>query len=266
MILVFYVCTKPSESSKSTKYCQDYLFCYLEMPPKTKLFDIQQFEEIRNMIKSEIQAACEPVLIKVEETNKKVDLFIVKVESIEKDVSEMKKEIGVLNNEVLKLKSSLNDLEQYSRNCNLEISGIPTSENENLTETLGKIAQLVGFHDDLNIAKIHRVPTRSNKDPKPIICQFNLRSDRDDFLLKARGKKNLNINDLDSNFVPSTFYVNEHLTMQNKYILSKAKQFRRDHQEFKYVWCRDGKVFVRKNENSKAIRIKSDTDLTQLNV
>ena len=242
--------------------------------------DLESYGDyFRSIIKSELEAALKPIVTAVEQTNAKTTEYMTKLDKIEVEVSQVRRDfeslstintatkdqIATLSQEVHKLQANLYELEQYSRNCNIELSGIPEDASENLSDIVQKVAEVIGFDKPLNLAKIHRVPSRVDRKIKPIICQFNQRSDRDEFIRLARGKRDLDIKSLNDSFVNSKFYVNDHLTQRNKLLLFKAKQFRNDHPEFKFVWCRGGKIFMRKNENSKVIRILTENDFDKLN-
>lgn len=58
-------------------------------------------------------------------------------------------------------------------------------------------------------------------------------------------------------------YINESLTKENKQLLFKTKEKARD-ASYKYVWSKEGKIFVRKNDNSRVHRIKNEHDLVTL--
>lgn len=67
--------------------------------------------------------------------------------------------------------SRIPQMEQYSRNANIKIKGLPTCLNENLTTMLGKIGQAVGeeiTNDDIEVC--HRVPVAGSMVNKNVIC------------------------------------------------------------------------------------------------
>lgn len=246
---------------------------------KMATFDTDQLDSLRNLIRGEMDSALKPLFEKIEQSNAMTSQFMQKLKSLEDEVAEAKTEIESLKSihksdnvtvkslslGVQSLKSSLNELEQFSRNCNIELSGIPEATSENLTRILQSVATDIGYDKPLIIAKVHRVPSRAGN-IRPIVCQFNLRSDRDEFIRLARGKRDLDIKSLCDSFISARYYVNDHLTRHNKYLLFKAKQYREENQDFKFVWCRDGKIFMRKNEKSKAIRIVEESDFSKLDV
>lgn len=59
-------------------------------------------------------------------------------------------------------------------------------------------------------------------------------------------------------------YINEMLCSANKKLLFDTKIFAKNN-NFKYVWVRDGMIFIRKSDNQKYFVIKDFTDLNKIN-
>lgn len=58
-------------------------------------------------------------------------------------------------------------------------------------------------------------------------------------------------------------YINEHLTKKNQTILYETKQNAKK-KNFKFVWVRDCKILVRKNETSRIFTIRSLEDMESI--
>ena len=89
---------------------------------------------------------------------------------------------AIFKNKISSLEFDINDLEQYGRRQNLEIQGIPMSDNENDAETENKVLTVLKkiveniSHDDIDIA--HRLgKSKTNKTPN-IIVRFVFRRTR----------------------------------------------------------------------------------------
>lgn len=76
--------------------------------------------------------------VNTEVASLKLELAKFKVDNIalSAQVSVLEGESKCLNNEILVLKSEINDLQQHSRKNNLIISGIPLTQNENMCGVL----------------------------------------------------------------------------------------------------------------------------------
>lgn len=200
-------------------------------------------------------------------------------EDMRKDCAEVKKENAALkaSNEkllqeiaLLKIQLHENSLrvtaqEQYSRNKNIEVRGIPHETTENLEDILSKVGGALGEpiqKDDVEIC--HRVPTRNTAEDcteQNIVVTFSRRAKRDAILEKAR-KTRLTADDIGYT-TKNPVYINEHLCPQVKKLLgmtiAKKKEL-----GWRFAWSRDGKVFARQIENSKLVRIACEADLAKM--
>ena len=93
-----------------------------------------------------------------------------------------------------------------------------------------------------------RLPTKRGNIP-PIIAKFVRRDIRDVIYSKRRNlslKSTQNLGLSASNRI----YINESLTPQSRAILTEAKRFRNQN-GFKFIWTRNGRVFLRKEEGQR---------------
>lgn len=176
--------------------------------------------------------------------------------SLEKSSEETKESLRELQSRNEELNRKVNDLEQYSRMENLVISGMPREENENVRQTIVRLAKKLNVNLENNeISTCHRL---SNQGMAGIVAHINNRDKKMEMIKKSREKK-LNAKDMgweeDQNI-----YVSNQLTGFTMGILKAAKKLRSEN-KLEFVWEKEGKVYVRKNETSPAIRI---TDCEQL--
>lgn len=76
---------------------------------------------------------------------------------------------------------------------------------------------------------------------------------KEDFLAAARQYKDLSLVHLKYP-EDGSIYVNDHLTLYNKSLLSKAKALAKE-KKFRFVWVKHCKIFVRKAANVKSVII-----------
>ena len=160
---------------------------------------------------------------------------------------------------IVELKQDIVDLKQYSRRCNLEISNLPESENEDIKQVMSNIQKIADISFVDNITALHRVPSFNKEKPKPIICQLNNKPLRDSLLKKLRSIK-ISARQVNPRFPDLPVYFNEHLAPEIKNIFFHARKAKTE-LKFKFCWTRDGKIFLRKDESSKIFRINSLDDL-----
>ena len=117
---------------------------------------------------------------------------------------------------------------------------------------------------DIDIA--HRVPLRSAGNlPKLIICKFTRRLAKE--VVMARRKDackpnpvNLGLPDRTS---LSSVRLFDHLTPKIQNVFSEAKKFKTDH-HFEFCWAKNSCVYLRKDRDSRVLKIKDVEDLQKL--
>ncbi|XP_070382637.1 uncharacterized protein [Dermacentor albipictus] len=200
--------------------------------------------------------------------NENFEQFKKDVAGLRREVTEVKTqnsqcqyEIKQMQKALLEAKKEIIELKQYSRSQNVEIKGIPVVPDENLRKSVEKMAASVGVdvsEDDIDV--VHRVRSK-DKDRPNVVLRFSTRAVRDKFFSAAR-KARLTTRILGFEEC-NPVYVNEHLCIENKVLLSKARQLRLE-KKWKFAWVSQGKIFMRKTETSTVLRIESDSDLAQI--
>ncbi|KAJ2943110.1 hypothetical protein O0L34_g18800 [Tuta absoluta] len=163
--------------------------------------------------------------------------------------------------------------DQFCRLNNVEISGIPQKHGENLVSILNSITATVGFQlRDTDIDTIHRVRRftttadgRQGTDPRPpaIIVRFCQRRRKDELISAVRARRSLTTANAGLSGAATPVYVNEHLTAANKLLLNQARELKKE-LNFTYLWVKQCKIFMRKDDNSKVYCIASDADFMKL--
>lgn len=165
---------------------------------------------------------------------------------------------------ITELEAQINDNDQWLRSNNVEIKGVPMKANENLFDLVSKIGSVINYNvTKTQLNYVTRVPSRNSGLPKPIIVSFLNRYAKEDFIAASRISKGLtaaNIGFGDS----SRIYINDHLTMANKQLLTKAKQSAKNC-DFQFIWVKHSKIMARKNATSKVFQIRSDLDISKIN-
>ncbi|XP_059060198.1 uncharacterized protein LOC131853348 [Achroia grisella] len=194
-----------------------------------------------------------------------VETSAFKIETLEKQLETNKKS-------VTELTTQLQSKEQLGRMNNLEISGVPLIKGENLYNIINRIAAVVGFilsPSDIDyIHRVRRYPRHSNTDESPaqtanIIVRFTQKKRKMDMLASIRARRNLNTADLNIDGPAKPIFINDHLAPHNKQLYGRARKLGREY-DYKFIWLNDSRIFVRKNETSKAILILSENDLTKI--
>lgn len=185
---------------------------------------------------------------------------MARVPRLEKENESLRKEVSVLS-------SKIDNIEQHNRSNNIEIQNVPENTGENLLQLISKIGSHVGCPvESSSLDYITRVPTHVSDKPKNIVARFVSKIKRDNFLAAYKAKRlsnrekraGLSIAD-----VSERLYVGEHLTMNNKLLHKEARKVARE-KDYKYVWTQNGKILIRKADNSRIIYINNVSDLNKL--
>lgn len=237
-------------------------------------------DEIKNEIKSElkgfresferdIRSELREIKSSLTFIDKKYDEMRVDLKAVQDENKHLRTEnanliemCNTLSTQAKAHESRLVDCEQYSRNVNLEIKGIPVNAGENLLEIMEKLGDSVGepiSASDIDVC--HRTPVPGNPTIKNTIVQFVHRHKRDAVLAKSR-KKRLSCDQL--GFTTSApIYVNEHLCPERKRLLAQTISKKRE-VNWKFVWVRGGQIYAKKSENNAVLKISGAADLSKM--
>ncbi|XP_077528613.1 uncharacterized protein LOC144140977 [Haemaphysalis longicornis] len=94
--------------------------------------------------------------------------------------------------EIAQLRTAVDNLEWRSRRLNIEVHGIPETENENLFEKVNELALKLKIPPvtDHGISALHRLPAKPGKTPG-VIMRFVNQSLRDSWLVKRHAHKEI---------------------------------------------------------------------------
>lgn len=189
-------------------------------------------------------------------------------------LEEKTKLIDVLKQENQMMRTQYDDMqkrlcavEQQSRECNLELHCVPENRSENLVNLSMQLSSIVkGGLQDNNILAVHRV-AKMNKEsqrPRSIILKLSSPRCRDTLLAAVKTFNKANSNDkLNTSHVgiggdtKMPIFVCEHLPYATKQVHAAARIYAKEN-GIKFVWVRNGRIYLRKNEHSPG-HIISDT-------
>ncbi|XP_072943567.1 uncharacterized protein [Epargyreus clarus] len=174
------------------------------------------------------------------------------------DVKELQSTNLTLQLENKKLSSRLNLLEQYARSNNVEIQCIPKKKNENLIEVVAEIGKTIGYQvpkeNISNCSRIAKINPKSDR-PRSVVVQFSSPRIRDTFLAsvikfnRSNASDKLNTSHIKIPGVKRPIFIMEHLSTTNKAIHAAARAAAKE-KGYKYVWVRNGRVYMRKTDTS----------------
>jgi len=166
------------------------------------------------------------------------------------------------------LRDKIEEQEAYSRKTNLEITGVPSSENENIKEIVIRLFSVLGITvKKSDILAAHRFRSFKTETTKPILVKLLTYEMKNDILRAARALKCLDTTILCPGLTKKPIYVNENLTPYRKKLLGMARQ-----QLLPYVrgvWSDAGRVYVAEyldvsRTNSNRVMIHNENQLSNI--
>lgn len=232
-------------------------------------------------LKSVLIAAIEdPIKIitkELQELQKSYSFLSDEYEDLKRESQSQKTSMNELKNENVKLSQSLqqlsakyNTMELAAKSCNVEFQGVPEKKEENVVNIVKKICEVTSgtqLNNDAimscrRVAKLNPHSTR----PRNILLTLPSPRQRDQVLSniqrynKANSKDKLNSLNIGIPGEKSQIYAVEHLPLELKSLQAEARKIAKE-KLYKFVWVRFGKIFVKKNEQSKPIFVRNKDSL-----
>lgn len=184
------------------------------------------------------------------------------IASLGRDVSRINETCTNNEKHIEELNYELNFLRQTTMEGHLLICNVIRTTDEKLMDVFNAILNNLDVQckaeDVLGIARL----SSSNKGGmQPILVRFS-NSCMKDRIMKAARDHPITCDAIGLG-VNQRVYFNHRLTNANRHLLGEARKFKREH-NFKFVWYSNGEIFLRKDENSRAIRVSDLSVLSSI--
>ena len=176
--------------------------------------------------------------------------------------NELKLENESLKRKVHDLRFEVNSIEQYLRVDNVEVVGLPEPE-DNITDeimlleafnSLDHESDTVFTSSDIDIC--HVIPSKRTDGKRVVVCKFMSRKIKHAILKAKKDTRNLK-------YKYRQIYINEHLAPENRRLFALASA-KKKLLVYKYLWTKNGSVYIRKSDKSSIINITCDDDINNL--
>lgn len=260
----------------------------LRKPIKTSECTCISSDKIREIFRSELNTSIKKLF------SQELDEFKESFKNFEQSLNFISQEFDSMRSELNLHKTQINELqkenetlrkinnensariqyfEQLNRSTNVEIQCVPEHKNENLVNMVQQIAKVVKcplpdneIHYCTRTAKLMNNSDR----PRSILVKLSSQRMRDNFLgAVVKFNKSNPDNKLSASHLgiatqkKTPIFVTEHLTPQNK-LLHAAARLKAKELSYRFVWTRNGRIFVRKTEESRYVYVRDMDTLSKL--
>ena len=202
----------------------------------------------------------------------KHDEFEIFQARAKQELTRLSNRLAELSIKVNEIGKAIDDMDDYSYQYNIKIVGLPQSKSqESAIDTSILCVKLFSEMrtaitlQDIDIA--HRVPHRNaaGNTPKPIICKFVRRLAKEAVMARRNDACKANPANLGLSGEVSLCSVRlfDHLSPKMQHVFSETKSFKINHQ-FEFCWAKNSCVYLRKDRDSRALKIKGVEDLQKL--
>ncbi|XP_026331982.1 uncharacterized protein LOC113239276 [Hyposmocoma kahamanoa] len=180
-------------------------------------------------------------------------------------IRQLIKDNTLLSAQVADISIKLGHMEQQYRECNIEIQSVPEFKNENLLNLIQQLLKTVSCNvPDNEILSFHRVAKQNSKSDRPrnIIVKFSSTRTRDSVLAATKvfnehnKQDKLNTSHLGIASSKKPVYVMEHLSPANKLLHAATRSVAKE-KHYEFVWVKNGRVFIRKDQKDSAKLVKN---------
>lgn len=191
-----------------------------------------------------------------------------RLDYVESEVKACQKKDNEMNKEILRLRTSINKLEQANVDKFINIRGVPEKEllPHELKDAVLALLQFLSITMNSQVVvSVERLGKPREGQSRTICVGLSSKTYKDE-ILKACKEKPLNCSLITTEqgvwgSSEEKIYVGQHLTRLNSVLFFEARKLRKKG-VVKYAWIKDGQVLIKKSDSSKPIYINSLDDMS----
>lgn len=200
---------------------------------------------------------------KYDEIKGNIKTTIDNQEILNQTLRKIQKENKLYKEEIMDLKERIEYLERNSLDTTLNLYPVVETENMDISAVLQKIGKKTGVKiEEGDIVEKYRKPTKKSGKPGDIIIKCTSKVLRDK-IIDGIKKVKLTHEDIGIKCDLGRIYGNEELTREGKNIFYKAQRYKFE-EKWKFLWVKSGKIYMKKDEGSRAIRLDNMDILEKL--
>lgn len=193
-----------------------------------------------------------------------------KIKNLEKENENLKMEVKQISKRLQYIETDYYYQQQQELQKHITIHGVPKQKNEDLTKIIINIASTLKVNiTETDIKSFRTIRGKNNLNTTPIIV-VELMDEEKKNEINRNYKTNGPI--IISQIIKNTkntaaehqkVYINDYLCTYYKKLLEETKKLKQNY-NIKFVWVKNGNIYVRQNESSASYRIRNYTDLDSI--
>lgn len=242
--------------------------------------------EIKDMISAMMTAQHEemkkiyPTLMEIKNTNINVEKSIIFLteqnDELKKKIEQLQCQAKKDNDYITILEEKIEDMQRFSRKSSVEIKNVPKIQHEaaqDLLKMVTKLSDVVGCNirgpDIKDIYRVNKAQSKHGNSNHPITVELSSTLLKMEFLKKI---KEFNVKQKEKlcakhlGFTKDEYtpiYVSEQLTAKGARLHFLARELVKS-RKYKFCWTAFGRVYVRRDENSPVIIIRTESQVNSL--
>ncbi|XP_026331513.1 uncharacterized protein LOC113238877 [Hyposmocoma kahamanoa] len=226
----------------------------------------EELQEIRREIREfrgeflELRASLPPITARMDDIDRRLDNVEERMATNVNDSA-----VKVLEEAVANLQLELHNRDQERLDNDVLITNVVEGAGESVLHIVATIGTKLGVKlDERDIVCAERLGVRREGGrPRPIVVRLARRVTRSELLRAARVRRGATTADCGLAGEARPFYVNERLTRRNQELFQKVRD-RCRLASWRFVWTRDGRIFVRRAEGEHSHRVRRETDIQNI--
>lgn len=194
-------------------------------------------------------------------------------EKLSRRMDSMEAEKKNLVAHIEQLQTKLSDLQMSTRPAAVEIRNVAYSDKEtteDIYDHIIKIGAVIGSETQLSdVRDAYRLPAKPGKQ-RTIVAEFLSVAKKNNFLMTIRKYNDgrTKADKLNSSVIGITgkscpIYVSDYIPGSGRKLFFQCREFSKNN-NYKFCWTTNNKIYIRKNEHSKSIRVDSEAALAAL--
>lgn len=206
--------------------------------------------------------------VRHKELSEKIDAFSQKFENLDRKIEEVDIKTSFLTEDLHKVKGEVNYIQQRALVNNIIIKGVPEVQSETVDKSYSIVCAIMQKLDIVvdRIGSVRRMGRAM--DGRPRFLQVSMvNAEAKTEVIEKKRKTNLLLEQIELDGVAlgdqkQPIYIDEQLTFYSNSLLKQLIALKKD-QTVKFVWTKNGIIYVRQNDKGEPIPIRNQLDIDQ---